>query len=201
MYDSLMPGFSEKEARKNCERWKEMSNHEVWKPAPGFEDNYEVSNFGRIRNSATKKVLVVTPNKKGYVVARLSVHNVKYSIKMHRAVAIAFIPNPNRKPQVNHIDGNKSNNNVGNLEWATNGENQKHAFKMGLNRVTGKAGRQKIPVAKIDTKTGGVIETYKSINDAARANNTYRQNIRKALLGTRKTVANYKWKAVMQDFG
>ena len=197
MSDSLMPGFSEKKARMNRERWKEMSNHEVWKPAPGFEDNYEVSNFGRIRNSVTKKVLVVTPNKKGYVVARLSVHNVKYSLKMHRAVAIAFIPNPNGKPQVNHIDGNKSNNNVGNLEWATNGENQKHAFKMGLNRVTGKAGRLKIPVAKIDTKTGNVIETYKSINDAARANNTYGQNIRKALLGMRKTVANYKWKVAM----
>lgn len=174
-----------------------MSDHEVWKPVPGFEDNYEVSNFGRIRNSATKKVLVVTPDKRGYVAARLSVHNVKYSIKMHRAVAIAFIPNPNGKPQVNHIDGNKSNNNVENLEWVTNGENQKHAFKMGLNRVTGKAGRQKIPVAKIDTKTGNIIETYKSINDAARANNTYGQNIRKALLGMRKTVANYKWKVVM----
>jgi len=96
------------------------------------KSSYQISNFGRIKNKKTTKILIANLDKRGYPRIRLCFKSDRSSFRIHRLVAIAFIPNPENKLQVNHIDGNKKNNNYLNLEWNTNSENQLHANKIGL---------------------------------------------------------------------
>lgn len=111
--------------------------NEVWKTVIYQGEEYpkfEVSNLGRIRNVETGRVLKQWVNKNGYCQINVSLGgrgNTKI-FKMHKAVAETFISNPDGKPMVNHIDCDKTNNHVSNLEWATNGENIKHAWDNGL---------------------------------------------------------------------
>lgn len=118
---------------------------EIWKDALNFENYYEVSNFGNIRRKDSETIykdgrvahfssnlLKPSVSKKGYLRVYLSKNSKKYTKSVHRFVAEAFIENPLNKRTVNHIDGNKLNNNVSNLEWATNLENMQHAFRNGV---------------------------------------------------------------------
>jgi len=114
-------------------------NKEVWKQIiiNGNGTDYHISNHGRVRNS---RGMVLSPffitggiNKnETYLAIRIRVNNKRYSRLIHRLVALAFIPNPDNKPQVNHKDGNKENNYDWNLEWNTRKENMKHAAQAGL---------------------------------------------------------------------
>ena len=109
---------------------------EIWKPVKGFE-NYEVSNLGQVKSlnyNRTKeaKILRLCKNKDGYLCVHLHKNGKGYAKKVHRLVTAAFIPNPEGKTEVNHIDGNKTNNRVENLEWATHSENMHHAWETGL---------------------------------------------------------------------
>ena len=165
-----------------------------WRDTYIYGEQYEVSNTGMVRNKITGHILKQQEDNKGYLRVRLSLHDKKATARVHRLVAIAFIPNPYRKPQVNHKDTDKHNNNVENLEWATNGENQIHAYKTGLNYVTGRAGRKKVAVSKVDLSTGKVIETYKSLADAGRENGLHGANIHKVLTGERKSTGGFGWK-------
>ena len=165
-----------------------------WRDTYIYGEQYEISNTGLVRNKHTKHILTPQQDKKGYLRVRMSLHDVKATAKVHRLVAVAFIPNTENKPQVNHKDTNKHNNRVDNLEWVTNGENQIHAYKHGRNYVTGNAGRKKIPVCKIDLSTGTVIETYKSLADAGRENGLHDANIHKVLYGERKSTGGFGWK-------
>lgn len=111
---------------------------ELWRPISGLEDNYEVSNLGRVRRIKSGcgtyegRILNFIENGKGYVIAPMTLNSKKYRRYVHRLVADAFIPNPDGKPEVNHIDGNKRNNCVDNLEWVTRSENCAHACRTGL---------------------------------------------------------------------
>ena len=107
---------------------------EIWKPIAGTKGFIEVSNEGRVRSwlRGAPKVLKTQPDKKGYHRLRVTVEREKMSYKVHREVAKAFIPNPDNLPQVNHKDGNKSNNAVDNLEWISNRDNAHHAIENGL---------------------------------------------------------------------
>lgn len=107
---------------------------EIWKPIAGTKGFIEVSNKGRVRSLLRGEPRVLKPqvDNKGYHRIRVTVEREKMSYKVHREIAKAFIPNPNNLPQVNHKDGNKSNNSVDNLEWITNRDNAHHAIENGL---------------------------------------------------------------------
>ena len=103
----------------------------MWKIIRNSGEMYEISNNGDIRNTKTGHILKQFKGKDGYMRTQLG-GKIGKTVLVHRLVAKTFIPNPKNKPEVNHIDGNKSNNNVKNLEWATRNENQRHAYNTGL---------------------------------------------------------------------
>lgn len=134
------------------QEWTVIQMNELWKPVKGFEGEYEVSNFGRVKSLDTiqrrsngrvmcdfkikGKILKPFRTGKGDGYYTVSIHGKFY--KVHRLVATAFVPNPCNLPQVNHIDGDKTNNSVNNLEWVTNLENMQHAVRKGLRPLGGK---------------------------------------------------------------
>jgi len=131
---------------------------EVWKNIEGFE-NYEVSDLGNVRNVKNNKLLKGCKDKDGYLISTFRNNKIKKVLKFHRLVAIAFISNPENKPQVNHINGIKNDNCVDNLEWCTNSENQKHAHITGL-----KIGRKGKKCNFYNLKGGLNFNTKKVIN-------------------------------------
>lgn len=157
---------------------------EVWKDIEGFP-GYQVSNIGRVRsfwNNAhviTKEhhILTGAKDKDGYIRVHLHKNLKNENGIVHRLVAKAFIPNPNDKPQVNHINGIKDDNRVENLEWCTTNENRQHAYDTGLQKPPGE-----IPVRIVETG-----ETFKSISACARSIEGYESGIRHCLYGDRHT--------------
>lgn len=130
---------------------------EIWKDIEGFEGCYQVSNLGRVRsldhkterlNRGRKQVItfkgkVLTPRKHTSGYLNIGIKRKNYYI--HRLVAAAFIKKKEHQDSVNHIDGDKTNNSVENLEWCTHQENLNHAEKMGLRFAKGEAN----PMAKL----------------------------------------------------
>jgi hypothetical protein len=106
----------------------------------GYE-NYLISKSGLVYSIKAKKLLKPTIDKKGYCKVALYNKQGKLSISLHRLVALNYIENPNNKPQINHINGIKSDNKVSNLEWVTNQENAIHAIKSGLRDEAHKKAR------------------------------------------------------------
>jgi hypothetical protein len=106
-----------------------------WKSVKDYENHFSVSNTGLFRNDRTNKVLKQTIHKTGYYLVSTK-PNGKYgkakTFRVHREIAIAFLPNIDNKPTVNHIDGNKLNNSISNLEWATHKEQVIHAIENNL---------------------------------------------------------------------
>lgn len=142
--------FREYHARRYREEWKPAYDEfiklypfdladlpgEVWVTVPEFED-YRLSNYGRTKSFKKGKVTIRKPHltKNGYLFVDLYKDGKLKEFRVARLVATLFIPNPENKLEVNHIDGIKFNNHVSNLEWATSSENSKHAFVSGLATV------------------------------------------------------------------
>lgn len=125
---------------------------EHWKIIEDYP-NYEVSNLGTVRNIKTGCVL--RPIVDDYLRVDLCKDGKHKSKRIHRLVAEAFIPNPENKRTVNHISGDKTDNRVENLEWATHSENMKHAFRTGLNHHGGGLPKQKVRCIE----TGQIFES------------------------------------------
>lgn len=147
-----------------------MAINEEWKTVPGTDEMLEVSSQGRVRSllRGTPYVLKCQADKKGYLRLRVTISRRKMSFKLHRLVAQTFIPNPDGLPQVNHKDGNKSNNSVDNLEWCTNKDNAHHAIEHGLwESVMAGANRynaaRRTPI--VATKEGQIIR-FASVTEA-----------------------------------
>lgn len=105
-------------------------NEEIWKPVVEFPTLYKISNKGRV--ASYRKVLATNVLNSGYLSVQLKVNGININRTVHRLVASAFLENPEGKREVNHIDGNKLNNAVTNLEWVTASENKLHALRIGL---------------------------------------------------------------------
>lgn len=124
------------EVEVNSKRWldsKDLLNEE-WRDIKDYEGLYQISNYGRVKRKRIPqaKILKNMFTTTGYYRITLSNIRKQKDFKVHRLVAQEFLPNLENKKQVNHIDGNKLNNNVNNLEWVTNKENVRHAILTGL---------------------------------------------------------------------
>lgn len=159
----------------------------MWKTIDGFS-NYEVSKDGEVRNANTKYILKGRLSKSGYFQVSIKDDNTgKFKNQyIHRLTALAFIENPENKPQVNHKDGVKTNNTDTNLEWSTASENQKHRHSIGIIQTSQRK------VGKFDGDK--IIASYDSIVEAARAEGSPRVSIDSVLGGRRKTLRGFKWK-------
>tara|TARA_R110002020_G_C16256725_1_gene770182 strand:+ start:371 stop:877 length:507 start_codon:yes stop_codon:yes gene_type:complete len=120
---------------------------ETWKDVKGYEGSYKVSSLGSIKSVIrfkvrTERILKQHILKGGYKYVELCLKGVRKKYLVHRLEAIAFIDNPENKPQVNHKNGIKTDNKLGNLEWNTRSENQKHAIKEGLRTAKGEKNSQ-----------------------------------------------------------
>ena len=116
---------------------------EKWKRIKGYEEKYEVSNLGRVRNILKNKIKNTRLNN-GYEIVDLYKGGIRKTYLVHRLVATAFIPNPNNYNEVNHISGIKSCNCSKNLEWCNRSMNMIHAYKMGLCNKKFKGGDKNV---------------------------------------------------------
>lgn len=159
---------------------------------------YFVSDDGCIFNNELKK-LKSHPDKDGYLKVRLWDGTKYKNYFVHRLVAQSFIPNPKNKSQVNHKDGNKTNNNINNLEWVTQSENMRHSFDVLKNKVgywnKGRFGKNSNK-AKIvqQIQDGKVIAEFYGCMEAQRVTGIHFGNISNVCLGKGKTAGGYKWK-------
>lgn len=175
---------------------------EIWKDIKGYEGIYQVSNYGRVKVLDRKvwnakvecvrkgRLFRLNKNSNGYYQISLT-KDGKYTVKtIHRLVAEAFLPNHFNLPQVNHIDGNKTNNNVENLEWCTSLENIRHAHKM---KLTPNIARK---VQKLDKNTNKILCEYKSVHEASIIEKIDETSIRRCCNSVRKSAGGYSWKNI-----
>ncbi len=161
----------------------EILDGEIWKQVKNTNNTYFVSNLGRFKNAKGRIVTNYKPHISGYIIVLID----NKSYKLHRIIAKEFIDNPENKEQVNHIDGNKLNNSVDNLEWVTNKENQIHKFKNGLgNNFTRKIGQYDL--------NNNFIKEFPSIVSAAKEVNVSKSCVQGVLANKRKTTGGFIWK-------
>ena len=167
---------------------------EIWKPLT-VNNVYQISNLGNIKSLSRKHQLndkLLKPNKQEYLSVSISKDGKSKRFKIHRLIAIEFIPNPENKPIVNHIDGNKYNNAIYNLEWCTHAENCNHAIETGLvNYNDKKKPNNSKKVICIDDNTifNTVEEAKKHVN---LHRNTFDHRIKKGLKINNKTYKYYE---------
>lgn len=173
----------------------------IWKDIIGYEKYYQVSNTGLIkRKNHTIKLhggdylyieRFVNPyiDHKGYLRLTLWSNNKQKKFFVARLVAIHFIPNPENKPQVNHINGIKTDNRIENLEWVTNLENQLHS------KYVLKSDRQRNKRKQVFKYTNNLefVANYRSIGDAVKINNGSPSKLRASLYGKREYYQNHIW--------
>jgi hypothetical protein len=163
---------------------------EIWKPIKDYEEHYEVSNTGKVRSyyyGNKPKLIKPYITNKGYFRVGLRKNKIRKGYSIHRLVAETFLIKIDGKEHLNHIDGNKLNNHVSNLEWCTNSENIKHAFDNGLTTEK--------KVLQFDLK-GNLIIEFNSLKEAAEKTKTKKNCISMCCTGyrNRKQANNFIWK-------
>ena len=153
-----------------------------------FFKYYDITKEGVIINLKTNRKYKGTIGNNGYLHWQTTKNNKHYDWSIHRLIAIKYIPNPNNYPVINHIDGNKLNNSIDNLEWCTYSDNVKHAYNTKLIKGGAKT------VLQIDKNTNKIINIFKSEMEAGRITGINHSAISKVCRGVRKTAGNYKWK-------
>ena len=170
----------------------------MWRPVKGYEGRYEVSNDGRVRSVDTYvncrggktrlskgRIKPLYRNNRGYVIVNLCRDNKTAYSLVHRLVADAFISNPYGKPQVNHIDGDRSNNHTDNLEWVTDNENKTHS-----SLAVGGTQRPKKAVV-VTKKSTGKSFYFNGLREAERALNLDHGTVMKVLRGRQHSHRGY----------
>lgn len=169
---------------------------EIWKDIKNYEGLYQVSNFGEIKSLERKvknrngyvmkkgKILKPSIVANGYLMVNLSKENKRKHFYVHKIVADTFINNENKLSVINHINGNKTNNRVDNLERCTYSHNLKEAFRIGLKKPTSK----KVYQYELN---GDLIKEWESVKKAEYTLKI--KHISACCLGKRKTCGGYKW--------
>lgn len=177
---------------------------EIWKDIVGYEGQYQISNLGNVLSlnyMHTRKPHLLKTRKTydGYNRVNLCMNGKAESVSIHSLVAKAFIPNPDNKPQINHIDGNKDNNCVSNLEWVTGKENIHHAISTGLRKAEnhiypkGVSHYASKPILQYDLK-GNFIKKWDCQSDAARFYNIPVGSINNCIHGRSYSFKGYLWR-------
>jgi WD40 repeat protein len=166
-----------------------LGDMNMWKKiiVDGIETFYSVSIEGKVRNDR-RNSLLNQHEQQGYMHVSLSCFEKTKRLKVHRLVAIAFIPNPENKPYVNHKNGNKSDNTVENLEWVTASENTIHAWDTGLAKST--VARNVVQYSL----SGEKIAEYKSVREASLSTESSEEKISMCCNNKRKSHNGYQWK-------
>ena len=164
-----------------------MIEVETFVKIEGFE-KYEVSNLGKVRNIKSGKVLKPQLNRNGYLMHLLYENNKQKHLYLHRIIAIAFIDNPEEKPCVNHIDENKLNNDLSNLEWCTVKENNIHGTR--TKRVAEKCFKKVIQLDLNDN----VLNGFESMTQAEQETGASVSHISSCCNGKRKSAGGFKWR-------
>lgn len=163
---------------------------EIWKD---YDYKYSVSNYGKVYNKEKRKYCKLT-NSTGY--KSVFIHNK--SIRVHRLVGLLFIKNKENKPFINHIDGNRTNNNFKNLEWCTHKENMQHAFRTGLCKIINRShsGDTNPRARKINQYdlNGNFIKQWNYIKEASDFYNVSSISIIRVCKEEWRTSCGFKWK-------
>ena len=165
---------------------------EEWRNIDEFPD-YKISNFGRVMNNKTGYIKKPSIGKRGYYVYSMQKDGKSYLRTTHIMLARSFIPNPQNLEQINHIDGNKLNCSIENLEWVSPRDNMLHARKMGLHKSDGDK-----ETAQYSLDGNQLINVYKSASEAARQTGLSRSNICSVARGNtrEKSCGGYIWRYI-----
>ena len=172
-----------------------MFQNEEWTHINGYDNLYIISNMGRVKSFKRGDWKTLKPRKDtgGYLQVCLSKNGKLTTYRIHRLVALHFIPNPENKPEVNHIDENKENNAIWNLEWMTHKENINHGTR---NARTSKK------VSCYDIETGDFIKEFDSLTQAChefKKPSNHGCNIISCCKGKQKTAYGYRWSYEKKD--
>lgn len=143
---------------------------ELWRKVRDYE-NYEISTHGRVMNTWRNKILAPNKNTWGYLGVSLYKNGIEKRFQIHRLVAQAFLENPLEKNEVNHIDGDKTNNCITNLEWVTRSENMKHAHQnnlMDISKAYKMSSKTQGTKLTVFDKKSGIKKTFKNGAEASK---------------------------------